>query len=97
MKDKPPVVPVNKPDKSENNSPANSELNNLLTEKADLLNTIQEQEQTIQRLEAKIKEIPVKPKEIIKEVPVENLATIQRLENELSREKLKFIQLTYYC
>jgi len=69
----------------------------LLTEKVSLLNTIQEKEKTIQQLETKLKEVSDASKEIIKEIPVNNLAAIQKLQTELSREKLKTTQLTYYC
>ena len=79
LKNKPPI------------QPANSELNNLLTEKENLLATIQEKVKIIQQLEVRLKE---QPKEVIKEV--ENGEVIQGLKAELSKEQQSFRNLSYY-
>jgi len=71
----------------------------FLTEKAQLLNTIQQKEAVIRQLKIKLQQAtnqPPKIKQIIKEIPVENLTVIQGLQTELRNKDKSLIQLRYY-
>ena len=95
LRNKPPVQPANSPNKSEKNP----ELDIFLTEKAQLLNTIQQKEAVIRQLKIKLQQAtnqPPKIKQIIKEIPVENLTVIQGLQTELRNKDKSLIQLRYY-
>jgi len=81
LKNKPPI------------QPANSELNNLLTEKENLLAVIQEKVKIIQQLEVRLKKQV--PQAVIKEVDSGEI--IQSLKDKLAKkeEKTKYLHLIY--
>jgi hypothetical protein len=95
LKNKPPIQPTNSPNKSENNPSSQ----NFLTERTQLLNTIQQKETVIQQLKIKLQQATNQPptiKEIVKEIPVEDLTLIQRLRTELKAEQQKLTQWRCY-
>ncbi|CAG8577775.1 8369_t:CDS:2 [Ambispora gerdemannii] len=95
LRNKPPLNPVNNnPDKSDNNP--QQEPNNFLTEKEELLNTIKQQKEVIQELQKKLNLVK-EPQIIVREVPKQDLTTIQRLQTQLKSKEQTINQLHLIC
>jgi len=92
LKNKPPVSPVNTPDKSEDNS--SQEPSNFLVEKAKLLNTINRQKGTIEKLQRQLQQVKTQePQTIIKEIPTVDLTAINQLGNQLKSKEITIRKL----
>jgi hypothetical protein len=92
LRNKPPLQSLNNLNKSDN-SPTQTP-NNFLTDQEELLNTIQQQKETIQELQSQLSSISSQePPIIVKEIPVENLATIKQLQAQLKSKERSINQL----
>jgi chromosome segregation ATPase len=92
LRNKPSIQPVNNPDKSEKDNFLQPEPNNFLTEKEELLKTVQQQKTTIEKLQTQLQQAQ-EPQIITKEVPKTDLTVIKQLQAELRNKEQTITQL----